>query len=273
MRQRDLLIVGLCCAGLGAGCAKTQAKSADIKPDEVLVSHPTVDEVTDFEDFIGHTDAIYNVDVRARVNGYLDKVNFNDGDEVEKGATLFEIDARPYQATFDQTVASLEQGKARLTRTAADQRRAEALLKRNAIGLEEYDRIQGDFAEAKASIGAAKAMLDMSQLNLDWTKVVAPISGRLSRRLVDPGNLIRADDTLLTNIVSLDPMYVTFDLDERVLLKLRRLIAEGRIQSRQEAEVPILVGLSDEMPDFPHKGTINFSDNKIDASTGTLRAR
>ena len=272
MRRRDLLIVALLSGAVGGGCAKTQAKPADPKPDEVLVSMPTEDEVTDYEEFIGHTEAIFSVDVRARVNGYLDKVNFTDGDEVEKGADLFEIDARPYQATFDQTVASLEQGKARLTRTSADQRRAEALLKRNAIGLEEYDRIQGDFAEAKASIGAAKAMLDMAQLNLDWTKVMAPISGRLSRRLVDPGNLVNADQTLLTNIVSLDPMYAQFDIDERTMLRLRRLIAEGKIKSRQEAELPIFIGLSDE-GDFPHKGKINFSDNKLDSSTGTLRIR
>lgn len=255
-----------------AGCARSPMKLADPPPDEVLVSLPTSDEVTDYEEFIGHTEAIFSVEVRARVNGYLDKVNFNDGDEVEKGATLFEIDARPYKATFDSTTAMLEQGQARLTRTTADHRRADALLQRNAIGREEYDRIQGDYAESKATIGAAKASLDMAQLNLDWTKVVAPISGRLSRRMVDPGNLVQADNTPLTNIVSLDPMYAYFDVDERTTLKIRRLIAEKRIQSRQEAELPVLIGLSDEA-DFPHRGIINFSDNKIDAATGTLRVR
>ncbi len=272
MRGRNLLIAALLSGCVGAGCAKTQAKQGDPPPDEVLVSKPTVDEVTDFEEFIGHTDAMFSVEVRARVTGYLDKVNFNDGDEVEKGALLFTIDARPYQATFDQTHALLEQGNAKLTRLTADHRRADALLRRSAIGPEEYDRIQGDYAESKASIGAAKATLDMAQLNLDWTKVTAPISGRLSRRMVDPGNLVKLDETLLTTIVTLDPMYVNFDIDERTMLKIRRLIAEGRIKSRQEADVPILVGLSDE-EDFPHKGTINFSDNKLDSSTGTLRVR
>ncbi len=272
MRRRDVLIAALLSCGVGAGCAKTAAKPVDTRLDEVLVSQPTTAEVTDYEEFIGHTDAMFSVEVRARVNGYLDKVNFNDGEEVEKGAVLFEIDPRPYQATFDQSIANLEQGKARLTRSTADHRRAEALLKRNAIGFEEYDKIQGDFAETKATIGGAKASLDMAQLNLDFTKVTAPISGRLSRRMVDPGNLVRADDTALTSIVSLDPMYVYFDIDERTLLKLRRLIAEGRIKSRKEAEVPVQVGLADE-EDFPHVGTINFSDNKVDSSTGTLRLR
>jgi len=266
------MIAALLSCGVGAGCARTQAKPPEQKLDEVLVSRPTSGEVTDYEEFIGHVDAMFSVDVRARVTGYLDKVNFNDGDEVEKGAVLFEIDPRPYQANFDQTTASLEQGKARLTRTAADHRRADALLKRSAIGMEEFDRIQGDFAESKATIGAAKAALDMAQLNLDFTRVTAPIGGRLSRRLVDPGNLVKADDTVLTSIVSLDPMYVNFDVDERTLLKIRRLIAGGRMQSRQEAEVPVLVGLSDE-DGFPHAGIINFSENKLDPGTGTLRIR
>ena len=113
---------------------------------------------------------------------------------------------------------------------------------------------------------------DLAKLNLEFTKVTAPISGRLSRRLVDPGNLVQADETALTTIVSLDPMYVYFDIDERTLLRLRRLIREGRIKSRTEAEIPVLVGLSDE-EGFPHRGVINFSDNRVDPSTGTLRVR
>lgn len=272
MSRRILLILGLLSGAVFSGCGPVKGTQVSTKPDEVLVTKPTMDEVTDFEDFIGHTDAMFSVEVRARVNGYLDQVKFKDGDEVEKGTLLFEIDPRQYQATFDQTIAALEQGQARLTRTTADHRRADALLKRNAIGQEEYDRIQGDYAETKASIGSAKAALDMAQLNLDWTKVLAPISGRLSRRIVDPGNLVKTDDTLLTTIVSLDPMYVNFDIDERTILRLRRLIAEGKITTRAEGEVPILVGLSDEL-DFPHQGSINFSDNKIDSSTGTLRVR
>ena len=273
MSSREMLLAAVVSCLAAAGCARTQAKPPEAPPDEVLVSTPTSDEVTDYEEFIGHTDAVFSVEVRARVNGYLDQVNFKDGDEVEKGAILFEIDARPYKATYDNQAALVEQGKARVTRTTADHRRADALLERNAIGREEYDRIQGDFAEAKATIGAAKAMLDTAQLNLDWTKVTAPISGRLSRRLVDPGNLVQADVTPLTTIVSLDPMYVYFDVDERTLLKIRRLIAEGRVQSRTQAELPVLIGLADEAPNFPHQGTIDFSDNRIDAGTGTLRLR
>lgn len=272
MMRLGLGILALAACLAGGGCTKAKPAMASTKPDEVLVTLPTTDEVTDFEEFIGHVDSIYAVDVTARVTGYLDQANFNDGDEVEKGALLFTIDPRTYKATFDQTKAQVEQGQAHLARTTNDHKRADALLQRNAIGREEYDRIQGDFAESKASVGMATAMLDTAQLNLDWTKVTAPISGRLSRRMVDPGNLVKADSTLLTTIVSLDPMYVNFDIDERTILKLRRLIAEGRVKSRTEAELPVYVGLSDE-EGFPHKGIINFSDNKIDAATGTLRVR
>jgi multidrug efflux system membrane fusion protein len=278
MRSREIWIAALLGSLTAVGCAKTQAKPAKADTPVVLVTRPVVQEVTDYEEFIGHTDAIFSVEVRARVTGYLDKVNFNDGDEVEKGTLLFEIDARPYKAELDRAEATLRQGEARLTRLAADHRRADVLFKKGAIGLEEFDRINGDFAEGQATIGVAMAALDLARLNLDFTRVTAPISGRLSRRMVDPGNLVRADDTPLTTIVTLDPMYVYFDIDERTMLKIRRLVAEGKIKSRREAEVPVLVGLSDEKDEegfasFPHRGTINFSDNKVDSSTGTLRVR
>jgi len=240
MRRRNGLLAALMAGALAApGCARTQAKPAPTKPPEVLVSLPTTDEVTDYEEFIGHAEAVQSVEVRARVTGYLDKVHFQDGAEVNKGDLLFEIDDRPYKA--------------------------ESLLSRNAIGREEYDRIQGDYAEATAMIGVATAEVDKTHLNLEFTKVTAPISGRLSRRMVDPGNMVKADETALTTIVSLDPMYVYFDIDERTMLKFRRLISEGKIRSRQDgAEVLVEFGLSDEVG-FPHVGKLNFSDNRVDA--------
>ena len=273
MRRRDLWIAALLSSVTIAGCARTKADQKEPAYPEVLVTSPTTDEITEYEEFIGHTDAVFTVEIRARVSGYLDKVNFNDGDEIEKGgALLFQIDERPYKAEFDRTMATLEQGKARLTRLAADHNRAVHLRERNAIGQEEFDLITGNFKEGQAAIGVYTAALDRAKLDLDFTKVIAPIGGRLSRRMVDPGNLVQADVTPLTTIVSLDPMYVYFDIDERTMLKLRRLIAEGKIKSRLEAEVPVLVGLSDEK-DFPHRGIVNFSDNKVDSSTGTLRIR
>ena len=151
-------------------------------------------------------------------------------------------------------------------------KRARSLVARQAIGREEFDKIVGDYAEAGASVEIAKANRDLAKLNLEFAKVTAPISGRLSRRMVDPGNLVRADETILTSIVSLDPMYVYFDVDERTLLRLRRLIAEGKIKSRTQAEIPIFAALADE-EGFPHKGIIDFSENRVDPNTGTLRVR
>ncbi len=273
MRGRDLWLVALLAPLVASGCNNIKAEAKKAEPPEVLYTHPTSDEVINYEEFIGHTDAVFTVEVRARVTGYLDKVFFNDGDEVEKDAPLFKIDDRPYKAEYDRALATLEQGKARLFRMTRDHDRAVNLKNRTAIGLEEFDLINGNFEEGKATVGVYTAAVDRAKLDLDFTNVTSPLSGRLSRRMVDPGNLVQADVTALTSIVSLDPMYVYFDLDERTLLMIRRLIADKKMKSRTEAEVPVLVGLQDEAPDFPHKGTINFSDNKVDSGTGTLRVR
>jgi RND family efflux transporter MFP subunit len=206
------------------------------------------------------------------VTGYLDKVHFKDGDDVKEGDLLFEIDPQLYKADLDRAVSTVAQNEARLKRLEADFTRAKNLYARGGIGREEYDKISGDRAEAEAAVGISKAALDYARHNEEFTRVRAPISGRLSRRLVDPGNLVQADMTALTTIVSLDPMYLYWDVDERTLLRLRRLVREGKIQRREEAEIPVYAALSDE-DDYPHKGVINFADNRVDASTGTLRLR
>ncbi len=273
MRSHHALVIfALTCAAF-TGCTQEAPKLAPTKPPVVLVSTPVSDEVTEFEDFTGRTDAVFSVEVRARVTGYLEKVNFKDGAEVKEGDLLFQIDPRIYQAELDRAEATILQAEARLKRLEADNRRATMLFNRGAISREEFERISSDFAEGTASVGIAKANRDLAKLNVGYTKVTAPISGRISRRLVDPGNLVQADQTALTTIVSLDPMYVYFDIDERTMLKFRRLIREGKIQSRESgAVVPVLTALSDE-EGFPHVGAINFSDNRVDASTGTLRVR
>jgi RND family efflux transporter MFP subunit len=255
-----------------AGCNDDKPVAKKVAPPVVTVTQPVEKEITEHEEFTGRTDAVLTVDVRARVTGYLEKVLFKDGDEVEEGDVLFQIDPRQYEADLARNEASVAQAEAHLKRLEADYQRAVKLFARGGIGREEYDRITGDRSEAEAAVGIAKAARDVAKLNVEWTKVVAPIGGRLSRRMVDPGNLVKADDTIMTNIVSQDTMYVYFDIDERTLLRLRRLIREGKIKSRQESEVPIFVELADENG-YPHRGLINFSDNKIDASTGTLRVR
>src|SRR5579864_546591 len=205
--RRQIRIAALILAfGPILGC---EAPKADVKlpePPKVNVSSAVSDEITDHEDFIGRTDAVYNIDVRARVTGYLDKVYFQDGTEVKEGDLLFEIDPRPYQAELNRAEATVLQSEARQNRLDADHRRATSLFNRGALSREEFDKVSGDFAEADAAVGIARANRDLAQLNLGYTKVTAPISGRLSRRVVDPGNLVKADETVLTNIVSLDPV-------------------------------------------------------------------
>jgi RND family efflux transporter MFP subunit len=251
-------------AGAGGGAKRP--------PPEVLVSRPVTSTVTDYEEFIGRTEAKSTIDVRARVTGYLDQANFKEGNVVEEGDVLFEIDPRPYKALVDQAEANVGQAEAHLKRLESDYRRANAMFARHAIGQEEFDKIAGDRSEAEAGVGVAKAQRDSAKLNLQFTKVRAPIAGRISRRNMDPGNLVRADDTVLTTLVTLDPVYAYFDVDERTHLRLRRLVQEGKLRSARETTVALELGLADEKG-FSHPGTIDFIDNRLDAGTGTLRVR
>jgi multidrug efflux system membrane fusion protein len=272
MCRSSMLLLLLGC-GLAAGCGQAVSAPTTKKADPaVTVTYPITDMISEYEDFTGQTMALFSVDIRARVTGYLDKVLFEDGTEVAKGTPLFEIDARPYKADYDRTEATVVQSEAHLKRLDADYHRVSNLYARGNASREEFDRVAGDRAEAEAAVGIAKANRDLAKLNLEYTRVYAPIAGRLSRRQVDPGNLVMQDNTILTSIVSLDPMFVYFDVDEQTVLRLRRLVREGKIKSREEAEIPVLAALSDET-DYPHQGTINFSDNKVDPNTGTLRVR
>jgi RND family efflux transporter MFP subunit len=254
------------------GCSQSTPTAAPPKPPEVHVARPVVKEVTDFEVFTGRTDAVQAVDVRARVTGYLDRTLFKDGADVKAGEVLFEIDPRTYAAEAERARGTLAQAEAHLKRLGSDYDRAVNLFARNAIGREEVDRIVGDRAEAQAAVSAAKAGVQLAELNLGFTKVTAPFDGRISRRMVDPGNLVKADDTVLTHIVALDPLYVYFDIDERTLLRLRRLIREGKMPSAREKEVSVGVGLADE-DGFSLSAVIDFGDNRLDAGSGTLRVR
>lgn len=239
---------------------------------EVIVAEPVIREITDYEDFSGRTEAINSIEVRARVTGYLDKVRFTEGMEVKKGDPLFEIDPRAYRAEVNRTEASVAQNDSRLKRLEMDRKRAAELISTRAISQEDFDRITGDYNEAAAAVKVAEAAGELARLNLNFCVVTAPISGKISRQLIDPGNLVRADDTLLTTIIAHDPIYAYFDVDERTMLKMRRKIRSGQIKSIREASVPVFLGLVDE-EGFPHEGKIDFVDNRVDAMTGTLRLR
>jgi membrane fusion protein, multidrug efflux system len=277
-----LLLAGM--AGV-AGCGQASSQTAPPPPPatEVVYDTPITQIVTDYEDFPGRTDAIYTVEVRARVSGYLKRVYFHDGQEVRKDELLFLIDPRPFQATLDRQKGALEQAEAHASRLNNEYRRAKLLFEQGrAISREEFDRYAFDHAEAEAALSTAKANRDLAQLDLEWTKVTADlpegITGRLSRRMIDPGNLVKADDTMMTTIVSQDPLYVYFDVHEQAMLRIRRLIQEGKVKARSEKEVSLLIGLSDEKdsegnPDYPHQGMVDFTDNRVDLNTGTLRFR
>jgi membrane fusion protein, multidrug efflux system len=249
------------------------------KAPDVLVSVPVSDTVTDYEDFPGRTEAVYSIELRARVTGYLDRAYLKEGADVQKGQVLFRIDPRPYQAELNRAEANLTQANARSKRLNADYARARLLYGKGTIGREEFDKIAGDRAEAEAGIGVAEAALEMARLNLDFTNVTSPITGKVSRRYVDPGNLVKADDTVLTTVVSLDPMYAYFDLDERTTLGLKRLIREGKVKWSADSGLPVFIALADENLDTlirqkkALKGTINFADNRVDPDTGTWRLR
>jgi RND family efflux transporter MFP subunit len=262
-----------------AGCSQGQKAAATAKATEVIVDTPVTRQITDYEEFTGHVEAVDSIDIRARVTGYLDKVNFKEGEEVKAGDLLFEIDPRPYKAALDQAEAQIKLAEARLKDAIAEVKRAEPLLSRSAVPQSDFDKMIADRDAAAAQVEAAKATAETNRLNLDFCTVTARISGRISRRYIDPGNLVKADDTVLTRINAQDPVYAYFDVDERTLLKIRRLIREGKIVSARNAEVPVYLALSDEQgfedeSGTPrHPGVMNFTDNRVDPNTGTLQVR
>ena len=235
---------------------------------------PVTRTVTDFAQFPGVTEAIISVQVTSRVTGYMTEVHFKDGDMVKEGDLLFTIDPRQYKADLDRTEGNMEQIEAHKNRLEKEYQRAKTLLARGQISQEEHDRYESDFRETEANLKLAKASFDVARLNYEWCEVRASASGRLSRRMVDPGNLVKADDTVLTSIVSLDPMYVYFFVNEQVNQRIKRELEAGGLAAPSLKEVPVQISLSDEGDDeFPHKGIVDFTDNKEVNESRTLRFR
>jgi membrane fusion protein, multidrug efflux system len=267
-----LSLVGLVL--LLAACQQQQAAPPP-PPPKVTVSQPVARGVVEWDEYTGRLEAVQSVEVRARVSGYLQSVNFTDGAIVKKGALLFVIDPRPYQAELNRAKAALEQAMARYERTQKDFARAQQLVKSRAMSQEDVDTRAADQREAQEAVQAARAAVDAAQLNVEFTQVRAPISGRISREFVTVGNLINggtADSTLLTRIVSLDPIYCYFDVDERSYLKYSRLWRDGKRAGSREVNIPVDLGLADEQG-FPHQGQLDFIDNRLDPNTGTMTGR
>lgn len=254
------------------GCGERTPNKATIEPMRVLVATPIEKEITDYEYFTGRAAAPDSVEIRARVNGYLDKPYFKEGDEVKKGDKLFEIDRRPYQADYDQQAADLERAKAAKATAGFELERERELFDRKAASKRDLDLATGRAGETEASVRAAEAALAKAKLNLDFTIITAPVDGRVSKFNITPGNLVVADQTLLTTLVSVDPVYVYADLDENTVLMFKKLISEGKIKSASQSELHVGMALANETG-FPHDGIVNFVDNRIDPNTGTLRVR
>jgi RND family efflux transporter MFP subunit len=272
MRWRGLLSLGFAAAALAAGCQKGEPPLAARKAPEVIVRRAAAREVTDFEEFTGSTAAVKTVEVKAQVSGYLNAVHFKEGGEVKEGDLLFEIDPRPFQAEVERTEGNLIQAEAHLKRLEADLRRAQEMLPLGSIGREEFDRISGDRAESRGMVASARGARDTARLNLEYSRVKAPITGRISRRWVDPGNMIKSGDTTLTLIVTVDPMYALFDVDERTFRRTQSYLENRGTSESARKEVPVFMGLVDE-EGFPHKGSINFVDNRVDPNSVSVWVR
>lgn len=280
-RSRSILFaalgatVGL--AGLAglAGCRSEATTAPPAQLPKVSVAAALERDVTEWDEFTGRLEAVESVEIRPRVTGYIESVNFAEGSVVRKGDLLFVIDPRPYRAELAKAEAELQRAIARAELAATDESRSHTLLNIRAVSREEYDQRVNATRESRANVDAARAAVEAARLNLEFTRVTSPIAGRVSRAIVTAGNLVTGGSnaaTLLTTVVSIDPIYVTFEGDEQVYLKYTELARRGDRPSSRDVANPVLMALANEQG-FPHKGAMTFVDNQIDPRTGTIRAR
>ena len=278
MRTRRLVIPGVLSIALLSLAALTLARGKEPPPapqlQAVTVAGVLEREISEWDEFTGRLEAVDAVEIRPRVSGYITRVTFDEGKEVKKGEVLFEIDARPYEAELARAEAELERARSAAALAASDVQRAGKLVAAQAISREEYDSRTSAEVQGGATVRAAEAAVRTARLNLEWTRVRAPISGRVSNAMVTPGNLVEAGPpaaTLLTTVVSLDPMYVYFDSDEQTYLRYANR-ARSNGSNWREARLPVYLGLANE-DGFPHEGRLDFVDNQVDPKTGTIRTR
>jgi multidrug efflux system membrane fusion protein len=262
-----------------AGCGKQQDSAAlpgSGPAPAVKIARPLAQEVTEWDEYTGRIEAVNSVDVRARVSGYLDKVNFKAGDKVHKGDLLFQIDPKPYTAQLNYSVAELERAKSRHELAKNDLERSERLFRAKAISEEEHDARSKGLRETAAAMQSAEANVYTARLNLEYTQVRSPIDGRIGRELITAGNVVNggvSDSTVLTFIVSTDPVYVYVDADERSVLKYRRQAQQGgRGSLGEEQRTPVELAVADEV-NYPHQGHLDYIAPREDAATGTLTLR
>jgi len=253
-----------------AGCGSQAAPNAGMPPPpDVSVANVLSKPVHQWDEFTGRVAAVETVELRPRVSGYVQRVAYAEGQEVRKGDLLFVIDPRPYRAALDRAQAELERARAESRLAQAQDARAQTLIEAKAISREEFEQRKATTSGTSASVRAAEAAVAAAQLDLQFTQVRSPIYGRAGRALITEGNLAQADATLLTTVVSQDPMYVYFESDEQSFLRYAELARKGE---RDDTKNPVRVGLASETG-YPHEGTVDFVDNQVDPKTGTIRAR
>ena len=277
MKANNLLRMAPLVSGLLlTGCGKHPAQTAP-PPPVVSVIMPVARDVVEWDEYIGRIEAPESVEIRARVSGYLDKVHFKEGKEVKKGDLLFTIDPRPYQADFDRADAEHERALSQADLAKNDAERAKRLIATKAISEEDFDTKTKSYNASLAAVKSAKAALDLAKLNLEFTEIRSPIEGRAGRAIVTEGNLVSggtsgAGATLLTTVVSVDPLYCYIEIDEHSILKYLQLRREGKRDSALDKEIPVEMAFANE-EGFPHKGHSDFVDNRADPNTGTVLCR
>lgn len=269
--KASLLLSGL---GLLVACGEVSEPQVQAQPQAPVVSVAPViyERLTEWDEFTGRLQAPESVDLRPRVSGYIEKVAFEEGAIVEAGTPLFFIDRRPFEAEVKRLNAELKGVKSRLKLAQISYQRADTLSAKNTLSKEVFDNRFAELEQAKASVQSVSAALDLAKLNLGYTHVEAPITGRVSSAGITAGNYVSAGQSILTTIVSTDRVYAYFNTDEQTYLKYVKLAKEGTRPSSRDVKNPVFMALANES-DYPHEGFIDFIDNQVNPATGTIRAR
>ena len=257
-----------------AGCGEPPPR-AEAPPPAVTVARPVQREVIEWDEYTGWLEPVESVDVRARVSGLIESAPYQEGTNVKKGDVLFSIDVRPFQAELDSRIADVAKATAQLGQTSSDLKRIQEAVKSSAVSERDFDSAKAAVDRAKAELSAARAAEDAARLDVEWCRVTAPIAGRVSNKRVTEGNLVNGgagEATLLTTVVSQDPIYCYVDVDEASVLKYAQLAREGKRVSARYAKIQTFMAVASESG-FPHEGVVDFVDNRIDPSTGTVRGR
>lgn len=277
LRHPAALVVPLVVAGCLTGCKpQPPAGTAGFPPPTaVTVAAVETQEIVEHEEVVGRTEAVDSVEIRPRVSGYIQEVRFKSGQKVKKGDLLFLIDPRTRQAALDRAEADLRRAQSSLDNAKAEAARAERLLTTKAISKEESDTRAWKLTDAQAVLLAAQAARESARLELEFCEVRSPIDGRVSRALVTPGNNVSGVDgntTLLTTVVSIDPIYVLSDVDETTALRFKRLALEQKLERDEQGRIAVEMALADEQ-DFPRKGFVESVDNRLNPGTGSILVR